>query len=355
LIVRLGSLGDVVHGLPALVAIKRSFPHWELDWLVERRWLPVLAGNPYLSRVVEFDTLAWRASPFSSSVWSSAGAAVAALRERRYDVALDLQGSLKSAVSCFLSGAPQVVGFDRGWLREPLAGLFYTRRVQTNAVHVIDANIALAGALGALSSAAEFPLPAGDVRSLPQELQTAALAVINPGAGWKAKRWTVAGYAAVCDELQQAFSLVPVLNCGPGEETFARQVQQACRNSTPRIYSGNLPGLIALLRRAAIMVAPDTGPLHLAAALGVPAVALFGPTNPRRNGPYGALHRVLRSGGAVTSHTHSDEPDASMDRITPAEVLLAVHEVLRDHRALNPGQPTKAPHTAAVASPSETL
>jgi len=327
LLVRFGSLGDVVHALPALATLKRSFPSWEVDWLVESRWRPLLQGNPCLRRIVEVDTLAWRNAPLSRGVWESFGNVTRELRERRYDWALDLQGALKSAIACCLSGARAVVGFERPWLREPGASVFYTQRVQPRAVHVVEANLGLVASLGAREVAIEFPLPLGDERQLPPELLRESMAVVNPGAGWRAKQWSVEGYGQLCDAFEGTYSLPVALNCGPGEERLAEQVQRACRRSQPVIYSGTLPGLIALLRRARILVAPDTGPLHLAAALGVPTVGLFGPTDPRRNGPYGDRHRVLRPADAFTSHNHSAEP-AVMQRIQPGEVLQAVRDLL---------------------------
>jgi heptosyltransferase-1 len=327
LLVRFGSLGDVLHALPALATLKCSFPGWEVDWLVESRWRPLLEGNPYLSRVTEVDTLAWRHEHFSRRVWDSLGSVTRELRSRHYDWALDLQGALKSALACRLSGARAVIGFERPWLREPGASVFYTRRVQPTAVHVVEANLALVASLGARKVSIEFPLPSGDERQLPTALLQEAVAVVNPGAGWPAKQWSVDGYAQLCDTLEETYLLPVALNCGPGEERLAKQVQRACKRSDPVIYSGALPGLIALLRRARILVAPDTGPLHLAAALGVPTVGLFGPTDPRRNGPYGDSHRVLRPAGALTSHNHSAKPGVTQ-RIQLAEVLQAVRDLL---------------------------
>ena len=121
-----------------------------------------------------------------------------------------------------------------------------------------------------------------------------------------------------------------MVNAGPGEDSLARQIQAACRYSRPRLYSGSLAGLIALLRRASIFIGGDTGPLHLAAALGVPTVALFGPTDPERNGPYGNCHRVLRPENARTSYQHSSAPDAVMDRIPVEQVIEAALHLLQE-------------------------
>ena len=330
LIVRLGSMGDILHSLPVLASLRESSPDWEVDWLVESRWRPLLEGNTNLSRVVDLDTLAWRRQPLWLPGCRAFAGVIQTLRERSYDCALDLQASLKSAAACYLSGAAEILGFESPWLKEPACGVFYTRRVAaTGTVHVVEANLALAAALGAKPGPIRFPLPPGDPASLPPDLPRNGLAVFNPGAGWRSKLWPAENYALVSDALERELSLPVVLNCGPGEDGLAQQVVRACGHSRPRVYSGDVPGLIALLRRSRLMVGPDTGPVHLAAALGVPTVGLFGPTDPRRNGPYGPCHKSLRPDGAVTSHRRS-APAGIMEQIRPNQVLAAIHEVLGD-------------------------
>jgi heptosyltransferase-1 len=322
-------MGDIIHGLPTLATLKANFPDWEVDWLVEHRWRELLEDNPLLTCVMEFDTLRWRRSPLSVAAWGELRTAAEMLRARRYDYALDLQGAIKSAVACSLSGAWQVVGLERPWLREPFAGVFYTHRVSSHAEHVVEAGLALAAALGASRAVTEFPLPAGDEAALPAALRHGAFAVLNPGAGWAAKQWPAANYAEVCDELDARYALPAVLNCGPGEMELSEAVCSACRRAPPLTYCGGLAGLIALLRRARLMIGSDSGPVHLAAALGVPTVALFGPTDPRRNRPYGSAHRNLRPAGVRTSHRRSGRGSGEMERIPPAQVFEAIGELLQ--------------------------
>ena len=329
LMVRLGSMGDIVHALPVLATLKENFPQWEIDWLVESRWRPLLEGNPDLRQIVELDTLAWRKQLLSGKTWSVFRRAIQQLRERRYDCALDLQGSLKSAVACRLSGASEIIGFDKPWIKEAAGGVFYTRRVATGAVHVVEANLALAAALGACQPAIRFHLPAGEPDQLPTGFPRDNIAVLNPGAGWRSKCWPAAGYGQVADALEKDFApLRVVLNCGPGEEALARESQAACQTAKPLLYTGGLAGLIALLRRSRLMLGPDTGPAHLAAALGVPTVVLFGPTDPQRNGPYGSRTKSLRPDNAPTSYRHSAMPAETMSRLQPEQVLSAIRELL---------------------------
>lgn len=327
LIVRLGSMGDILHSLPVCSALKETFPDWEIDWLVERRWRELLVGNPYLSNVIEVDTLLWRSQALSSRVWIAVRNTIRTLRERRYDYALDLQGAIKSAVFCSLSRAKEIIGFDKPWVREPACAALYNRRLRVNAVHIVEANLELAAALGAQVSNIRFPLPEGDATSLPP-ITSAPFAVLNPGAGWRSKCWPPDYYAALSDALLNQFSMQAVINCGPGEEALAHDLRKHCRVANPVTYIGNLTGLIALLRRSRLMVGPDTGPLHLAAALGVATVGLFGPTDPVRNGPYGKLHRSLRAEGAATSYRHSPEEASVMRSIHPEQVVEAIRELL---------------------------
>ena len=332
LMVRLGSMGDILHALPVLVTLKENFPEWEIDWLVESRWRPLLEANPYLSHIVELDTFAWRKAPLSPCVWRAFRRVVRTLRERRYDYALDLQGLLKSAVACSWSGARKVIGLAKPWLKEPACAIFYTRKVETKAVHVVEANLAIAAALGSIKPTVRFPLPEGDPAALPAGFPRESLAVLNPGAGWRSKCWSPKSFGVVSDALQTDFSMQVVLNGGPGEEALAQEVLGFCRKSHPFVYSGNLKGLIALLRRSRLLVGPDTGPLHLAAALGVSTVGVYGPTDPQRNGPYDGHHKSLRPDRVRTSYRHSNSRGSAMDRIRPEQVVEAIGQLLSEEK-----------------------
>src|SRR5262249_17295850 len=160
----------------------------------------------------------------------------------------DLQGAIKSALACQISGARQILGFRDPWLRERPAGIFYTRRVSATGTHVVEANLALAAALGAARPVFEFPIPPGHPSAIPSGIPAGELALINPGAGWQAKQWSAAGYSAICDALEERFALPVVLNCGPGETGLAEQVRGLTQRARPSLFSGPIPGLIALLR-----------------------------------------------------------------------------------------------------------
>lgn len=375
LLVRFGAMGDIIHTLPAAAALRAAFPSARIDWLVETRWRALLepgrnregavagAGTTFdnvtsfnaqgsttsdaattsdnrslsvaarlLDQIISLDTFALRRNFTSPSSWRTLRELIGQLRDNRYDIAVDLQGAIKSALACKLSGARSIHGFAAPWLREALAGILYTRRVQSSARHIVEANLDLAAAV--IGSARQtdaplkFPLPSGDACALPTEVSRGNFAVLNPGAGWRSKQWPTASFAAVCDALAAQHQMPAVLNCGPGERELAAAVQAECQVARPIIFSGEIPALIALLRRARLMVGPDTGPLHLAAALGVPTVGIYGPTDPARNGPRGPAVRTLRAAGARTSHRQDAPPDGSMASISPAMALAEIELLL---------------------------
>lgn len=364
LIVRLGSMGDVIHTLPAASALRSLFPSAEIGWVVEERWVELLCAlrrgkpfynaalrlgprsreKPLVDRVHVVDTWKWRAQPFSAATWKQVLAATRELRQVHYDVALDFQGACKSAVIGITSGASVRIGFREP--REQAATLFYTRQVSGQGAHVVEQNLSLLAALvqrgdtwrGTGQGTVLCPPPAPE---LPWEqehelwandelgrhgLGQNDFAVINPGAGWGAKCWPAEHYAEVARGLAAA-GTKSFINFGPGEEELAQAVETAAQGAAyRRQYS--IGELVALTRRARIFVGGDTGPMHLAAALRVPVVAIFGPTDPVRNGPYGTQAAVLRSRESVTNHSRRAPPDEAMLGITPAMVLTAARELL---------------------------
>jgi lipopolysaccharide heptosyltransferase I len=279
LVVRLGSLGDLVHALPAVAAIRRASPDAEIDWLVDEVHLDFLALVPILSEIVVLRGRTARA-------WLDVRTR---LRARHYDVAVDFQGLLKSAALARLSGASRVIGFDRSALREPAAVPFYTEQVKVGeGRHVIEKNLRLAAVLGAEAGPLEFPIR--DVRSAIVDSIVAAdprpFAILNTGAAWPNKRWPADRLGRIAAWLRDRHELRSVALWGPDEAPFAQQVVAASDGAAIAAPATSLPDLVALSRAAKLMVSGDTGPTHIAAAVGTPVVALFGPTNPARNGPW---------------------------------------------------------------------
>jgi heptosyltransferase-1 len=278
LVIRMSAFGDVIHALPAVMALRRGYPRARLSWLLRPEWKPLLEGNPAVDEVVEAPRRSLRL--------------LAALRRARFDLVVDFQGLLQSAVlgraaagACFGFAAP----------RERLAALLYRTRVRAEAGHIVERNLELAYAAGGKKGELAFPLPPGSPEGrLPDRFVLAC-----PLAG------------------------VPlVVNGPPGAAARLAEVRGAVA------HCSGIPGLVNATRRAAAVVGVDSGPLHLAAALGKPGVAIYGPTDPARNGPYGGTIRVLRAPGAPTTYRRQAEPGESMRAIGVEEVWAVLRPLL---------------------------
>lgn len=320
LIVRLGSLGDIIHTLPASAALRDSFPNAQIDWVVESHWVPILDGNPDLNSVIPLD----RSS--TASVLDS----VACLRSAHYTSALDFQSLYKSALLARAAAAKEVLGFDWDYAREAPASLLYSRRIHPSGAHKVDHNLALAEAAGAKRAAPRFTLPQSREADqwISEQLDRYGLSdfhVICPGGGWRSKCWPAQRFGELHRELARSYGLRGVVSFGPGEDALAKEVIDAAGDPAPIALAMDLPQLTELLRRAKFVVAADTGPLHLAAALGTAVVGLYGPTNPARNGPYGNRSVVVRKAlPEETTYKRGTSYSPAMLRIEVADVVSAV-------------------------------
>ncbi len=342
LVVRLGAMGDVIHTLAAVTALRNAFPDLRIGWMIEHRWSELLCARntalsgprspqrPVVDYVHVVDTKRWRKSLFARETKQRAAQILREVRGEHYEVAADFQGALKSAFLARLSKASKVCGFHHP--RESPARVFYDRRVQAQGVHVIEQYHSLAGYIAGRSlpdCAAALPHDQDAEASIAKRISglNNAFVIINPGAGWGSKRWPAEHYGQVARALASC-GLTPVINFGPGEHDLALAVQNASGGVSQAI-SCSISELIALTRRARLFVAGDTGPLHLAAALQVPVVAIFGPTDPARNGPQGTQNLVLRSPASKNSLSHTSAPDPGLLELSADEVISAVRELLR--------------------------
>jgi heptosyltransferase I len=321
LVVRLTALGDILHTVPAVAALRAAYPSAKIDWVVERKWAPVLEGSPAINDVISFDRR------------SALGAleCVERLRENRYTCAIDFQGLYKSSILAGLSGAARRIGFDRAWAREEGAAMFYTERVIPTGRHVTELNYSLAEQAGASRPRApEYPLrvPAGGAASVRARLHDLEIAgdyiVVAPGGSWRAKCWPGERYGEFCREFEKKNNMRMILIHGPGEKSLAQEVARAAAPAHPVIIATTIEELMGLLAHARCVVAADSGPLHLAAALGTPVVGLYGPTDPARNGPYvpGATI-VHKAHPEEISYKRRSDYSAAMLRITVDDVLAA--------------------------------
>jgi heptosyltransferase-1 len=319
LLIRLGAMGDVIHALPAAAALKHALPEAEISWAVEPRWAPLLEGHPALEHIVEIPLKAWRKRPFSGETLAGLRALRDDLRARRFDASIDFQGLLKSAILGRVAKPAVAVGFERRDLREPLAAWLYTHRFAANRRHVVDRNLALAHAVAGRggSNPAEVFLPPGE-RS--PELPDGDFVLASPLAGWKAKQWPPERYAELAAVAWRNRRLPLVLDGAPADAAYLRRIAEQAPEGSCVVHVSSLTQLIGATRAARLVLGADSGPLHLAAALGKAGVALYGPTDPDRNGPYGSTFKTLRRPGATTTYKRRKRFSDSMTAITANEV-----------------------------------
>jgi lipopolysaccharide heptosyltransferase I len=300
LIVKLGSIGDIVHTLPALAALRRHYPEARIDWLVETRSREILLENPCLDDLMEVDTLRWRRRLYSFRTWKEIRERVRTLRSHRYDVVFDFQGLVKSGVCARLARSLRRVGFGRRESREPLSTVFTNERVSflTSPIHVIDKNLSLLKAVGIKASRREFPirvpveLDQQTVRSL-DSMGLSDFVAMNPGGGWPTKLWSPERFGKLAAEIGQKWGFRTLVFWGPGEDSLAQRVEGASERMARMAPPTSLREMIAFLKRARLFIGGDTGPFHIAGALGVPVVGLFGPSDPAQNGPVGEDGQVV--------------------------------------------------------------
>ncbi|HEX2501123.1 MAG TPA: glycosyltransferase family 9 protein [Methylomirabilota bacterium] len=333
-LVKLSSLGDVVHALPAARALRAWWPRAELTWVVERREQAVLVGNPDVNHVVAVDTRVWRREfrrlSGARAVTLKVRGLVRRLAAGRFDVAVDLQGLWKSGVITALTRAPIRVGLAATHCRERANTWFTNRRVTPSpeAVHVVDQYLAVVAALGVDLAAVgppAFPIArdpdaeAVVTRWLEEEgvKPRTPLVLLNPGSGGDHKRWAVEAFRRLGEEVAVRLGARVGISWGPGEEPLARAIAHGMRTGALVPPYTTIAEMIALFRRASLVVGGDTGPVHVAAVLGVPTIGLYGPTSARRNGPYGPRVAAIQS------------PTGRMDGVSVEGVLEAAQGLLR--------------------------
>ena len=359
---RLSAMGDVIHTLPAAQALRDAFPNAMIGWLIEERWAELLcapgtprrgprsAQRPLVDWVHTVNLTGWRKSLFSIPTVQQIAKAWNDVRAAHYEIAVDLQGAIRSAILARWSGARVVYGAAEP--RESPASLWYTRPVIARGAHVIEQNLSIAESVTQekmQSPLVRLPRDAAAERRIEAHLAAASIrdfAILNPGAGWGAKRWPAQRYGEVAKVLA-ADGLRSILNCGPGEENLAREAEAASEGAAKAMQC-SISELIALTRRARLFIGGDTGPMHLAAALRVPVVAIFGPTDPARNGPYSTRSVVLRNPVSPTTHTRRAAPDEGMLEIGIQAVIDADRSLLAEGRS---GGQECPPHTDGALAP----
>ncbi len=351
LIVRLGAMGDILHALPAVSALREAYPDRVIGWAVEPQWRALLASDssspnaartfaqPLVDRIHLVPAKAWARHPVRPSTLLSILKVRREIHGEHYNAALDLQGALRSAVVASFAGAERLLGEAEP--REAIARHLFSERIPSQGVHVIDQ---LADVVRSLYGDA---LPLG-LPSLPQDPLAAhwcteagvgpglgPAILLHPGAGWGAKRWPTERYAQVGVRLARETGCRIIINAAPGEIELGTSLASQLRGLgvVPLLLSPTIGQLIELTRRMHLAIGGDTGPLHLASALGKPCVGIYGPTDPARNGPFHGLFTVLRDAESRRDHSRRSDPEAGLLRILPGEVAEAALALLRDDAA----------------------
>jgi heptosyltransferase-1 len=347
LVVRLSAMGDIIHGMPAIAALRRAKPDLHIGWLVEERWAELLCARtserltarselkPLVDRVHMAKFSNWRKALFSNETWHEIASCRREVRAMKYEVAIDLQGAIRSGLA--LRSASPAIRIGSSQPREGPARMFYTHAIDVRGAHVVEHALSLASEFAGRTL--EYVQPAFPVdptieawaNHQSEVFGGKPLAIVNPGAGWGAKCWPSESFGAVARALAER-GMGVLINHGPGEEALA----VAVRNSSGGVgvpLKCSVGELIALTRRARLFIGGDTGPMHLAAALRVPVVALFGPTRPERNGPFGTPSVVLRSPESVNCTTHTNRRDEGLVSIEPKAVMQAADQLLGEHHA----------------------
>jgi heptosyltransferase I len=333
LIVRLGSLGDVVHAIPAAAALRNRYPHARIDWAVDPKYVELLDLVESLDRRIPLDPRELRGAPGRTGLLGT----LRELRRARYDVVIDFQGLLKSAAIARAAGGARTIGFPGVHLREPAARWLYTDTPDPGpAAHVVHKNLALLAAVGVTDRQVRFPIRiprSGAVAPVTGRLRARGYALVNPGAAWPNKRWPAERFGAVAAAIEREFGLSSLVLWGPGEEALAAGVVAASSGAAEAAPPTTISDLVGLARDARLMVSRDTGPLHIAGAAGTPIVALFGPTFPERNGPWSpqdvSLSQVQQC--VCRYERRCKRATRCIDDITVDEVVAAVRRRLGAH------------------------
>jgi lipopolysaccharide heptosyltransferase I len=329
LIIKPRSFGDIVHALPALALLKHHWPQTAIDWLVKEEWAELLIHQPSLNEVLLF--------PTKISAW---GAMRRSLRVRRYDAVIDLQGLLRSGVAALLTQARMRIGFADG--REG-SRWCYTKRIQSSAIHAVDRIVDLLRQIGVpVAGPIDFPLtvPAAAERWAEalwkrERIEGEGAVVIHPAARGETKRWPAERFAQVADRLASGTGARIILVAAREQSSHVDEVVRYLRRPVVNLAGAStLLELAALMKKATLVISNDSGPMHLAAAVGTPVIGLFGPTDPRRIGPYGTAHVALKKNFDCSgcSRRACARDHGCLKLITVEDVLSAASSFLQHAR-----------------------
>jgi 3-deoxy-D-manno-octulosonic-acid transferase/heptosyltransferase-1 len=337
LIVKLSAIGDVIHTLPSLSALRRLHPHAHITWVVEEAAADLIMGHPQLDRVLIFRRKSWfadfRKGKFAPA-WRDFRSFVSDMHSRPYDLVIDFHGLFKSSVVVFLSKGKRKIGYD-SW--QELSCLFYNEKIPEDMnKHAVDRYLDFPRYLGATAAPAEFILPVENetqarIQALMSrhQLSEKKFIAISPVALWDTKLWDDRKFARLADDISQKLN-IPVVLTGRDKESLDKITAQMTTQAVNIGGQTSLPELAVFYKNALTVITTDSGPMHLAAAAGTPVVALFGPTDPAKTGPYGKGHTVIRAGLHCSPCLKKQcSTRQCMADITPEQVLAAVEKILQ--------------------------
>ncbi len=337
LIVKLSAIGDVIHTLPSLAELRRLYPEAHITWVVEEAAADLILGHPHLDDVLVSRRKRWIKDLQSGKVAAALRDAqlfIRRLRRRRYDLVIDFHGLLKSAVVVFLSGGKRKLGYD-SW--QEMSGLFLNEKIPEDMnKHAVDRYLDFLRYLGADVGKAEFVLPLTDgtreqaCRLLDQyQLAEKSYIAVNPVAYWETKLWDNGKFAQLADAIRDQLKLDVIFTGNDGRD--AADILSRMKGKGINLGGKtSLPVLAEIYKSARAVITTDSGPMHLAAAVGTPVVALFGPTDPARTGPYGEGHTVIRADLACSPCLLKKCPTREcMAAITPDQVFTALERIIR--------------------------
>ncbi|MCX5875853.1 MAG: lipopolysaccharide heptosyltransferase I [Deltaproteobacteria bacterium] len=343
LIVKTSAIGDVIHTLPALNALRHKYPEARIDWLVEEAAADLVIGHKALDTVLVSRRKAWVRDMKQGKVlaaWRGFAAFVKSLRDTEYDLLIDFQGLLKSGIFVWLARAKRKVGFGKGMEHAECSYIFLNEPIPPVNMdqHAAIRELLLLKAIGVESEEVVFDLPVGNEQreKIEQLLEAEGidpakpLVAINPMTTWETKHWRNERFARVADQLLDR-GMAVVFSGGPQDLQGIEKIRAVMTGKAVSLAGKTtLKELAALYERVGVLITTDTGPMHLAAAAGAPVVALFGPTAPWRTGPFGSGHKILRAEIACSPclKKHCDCGHACMEQITVDQVVQVTLDVL---------------------------
>jgi heptosyltransferase-1 len=345
LIIKTSSLGDIIHALPVLEYLRQAEPSATIDWVVDEAFADLLSGNPLIDRLLLVAFRRWKKKPFARQTWQEVMGFVKELRQQRYDLIFDLQGNLKSALLCFLSPSDRKIGFSREHLQEKLNALFTTEQVafkpnDRNAVQrylrITSAPFSLNPELAQIQTDIVTSAEDNSVAAKALEGTAHPLILFHTGTTWQTKLWHEEGWQRLGQELLERYPKATIAFSwgNTDEKERAARLAEKLGRQALLLPQLTLKQFAALLKRCDLVIGGDTGPVHLAAAVGTSTVSFYRSTDGSRNGPYGSKHIVVQSPlpCAICMRKQCERDEECRRSISVEAIMYAAHTIINQER-----------------------